>query len=60
MNKLHGLTENEVLKSREVNGSNKINEAEPKKFWKEWLASFEDPMLKLLLATAEQLKYDLS
>ena len=47
---LKGLTREEVLKSRELNGTNKINEAEPKKFWKEWLASFDDPMLKLLLA----------
>ena len=47
---LRGLTKEEVLKSREVNGTNKINEAEPKKFFVEWCKSFDDPMLKLLLA----------
>ena len=52
MNKLYGLTENEVLNSRELNGSNKINEAEPKKFWQVWLGSFDDPMLKLLIFIA--------
>ena len=33
---LKGLTREEVLKSRELNGTNKINEAEPKKFFIEW------------------------
>ena len=47
--KFNGLTKTEVEQQRLVYGDNKIKEAEPKKFWQEWLASFDDPMLKLLL-----------
>ena len=46
---LNGLTNEQVEVSRNTHGTNKINEAEPKKFWKEWVANFEDPMLKLLV-----------
>lgn len=46
---LNGLTNKQVEASRQAYGTNKINEAEPKKFWEEWLANFEDPMLKLLV-----------
>lgn len=49
MSKLHGLTNEEVKTQREQFGTNKIAEPEPKKFWSEWLANFEDPMLKLLV-----------
>ena len=49
MNKLHGLTNEEVKTQREQFGTNKIAEPEPKKFWSEWIANFEDPMLKLLV-----------
>ena len=49
MSKLHGLTNEEVQSQREQFGTNKIAEPEPKKFWSEWLANFEDPMLKLLV-----------
>lgn len=47
--KYNGLNNEEVKANRETYGSNKIIEAEPKKFWKEWVANFEDPMLKLLV-----------
>lgn len=46
---MNGLNNKQVETSRKVYGTNKINEAEPKKFWSEWLANFEDPMLKLLV-----------
>lgn len=49
MTRLNGLTNEEVKAQREQFGTNKIAEPEPKKFWSEWLANFEDPMLKLLV-----------
>ena len=45
----NGLNNEEVKQNRANHGNNKIVEAEPKKFWKEWIANFEDPMLKLLV-----------
>ncbi len=45
----NGLNNEEVKTNRATYGNNKIVEAEPKKFWKEWIANFEDPMLKLLV-----------
>lgn len=45
----NGLNNEEVKTNRATYGNNKIVEAEPKKFWKEWVANFEDPMLKLLV-----------
>ena len=50
--KLLGLTEEEVLKSRKDNGDNKIIEAEPESFWDKFKGAFGDPMIKLLLAIA--------
>lgn len=47
--KLQGLNDKQVTMSRNAYGTNKIKEAEPKKFWNEWLGNFEDPMLKLLV-----------
>ena len=49
MKKINGLTNAEVEEVRAYFGDNKIAEAEPKKFWNEWIANFEDPMLKLLV-----------
>ena len=49
MKKINGLTNAEVEEVRAHFGDNKIAEAEPKKFWNEWIANFEDPMLKLLV-----------
>ena len=45
----NGLNSEEVKTNRATYGSNKIIEAEPKKFWQEWIATFDDPMLKLLV-----------
>lgn len=52
MKNINGLTNTEVQAQRELFGDNKIAEPEAKKFWKEWLANFEDPMLKLLVGIA--------
>lgn len=49
MKNINGLTNTEVQAQRAHFGDNKIAEPEAKKFWKEWLANFEDPMLKLLV-----------
>lgn len=47
-----GLNEEEIKKSRTEHGTNKIIEAEPKTFFEEFKESFDDPMIKLLLAIA--------
>ena len=53
MNKnLKGLTDQEVEESRKRYGSNKIKEAEPESFWKQFLAGFEDPMIRVLCVIA--------
>lgn len=49
---LNGLTSKEVEESRAKNGSNAIPEAEPTTFLKEFLETFGDPMIKILLAIA--------
>lgn len=46
---LKGLTNDEVLKSREKYGTNFIKEAEPESFFKKVLNGFKDPMIILLL-----------
>lgn len=50
--KFNGLTDSEVNKSREVNGSNVIPDSEPTTFWAEFKETFGDPMIKILLAIA--------
>ena len=50
--KITGLTQEEVKRSREKHGSNAIPEAPPATFWKEFAATFGDPMIKLLLVIA--------
>ena len=47
-----GLNEEEIKKSREEHGSNKITEAAPETFWDKFKGGFDDPMIKLLLAVA--------
>jgi len=47
-----GLTDQEVLNSREEYGSNKMPEKEPETFWQKFLANLNDPMLKLLMVIA--------
>lgn len=44
-----GLTEQEVLKSRELHGSNKLTEIKGETFWKKLMKNFKDPMIEILL-----------
>ena len=48
----HGLSDKEVLESREKHGSNQIPDTEPTTFWAEFKETFKDPMIKILLAIA--------
>ena len=47
--KFNGLSEEEVLKSREQHGSNVIPDSEPTTFWDEFKETFKDPMIRILL-----------
>ena len=47
--KFKGLNDEEVLKSRERDGSNKIPDSEPTTFWDEFKETFSDPMIRILL-----------
>ncbi|MDE6314454.1 MAG: calcium-translocating P-type ATPase, PMCA-type [Lachnospiraceae bacterium] len=51
-NKYTGLTDAQVEESRKKYGSNQIKEAEPETFWQQFLAGFEDPMIKVLCVIA--------
>ena len=52
-NKIHnGLNNDEILKSREQFGTNKIVEAEPETFWDKFKGAFGDPMIILLMVVA--------
>lgn len=44
-----GLNEEDVLLSREKNGSNKLSEVKGEGFWKKLLNNFKDPMIEILL-----------
>lgn len=46
--KILGLSNEDVIKSRERYGTNKIKEAEPITFWQYFLEGFQDPMIKIL------------
>ena len=48
----NGLTDKEVAESREKYGSNVIPESEPTTFWAEFKETFNDPMIRILLAIA--------
>lgn len=50
--KYNGLSDKEVLASREKYGSNSIPDSEPTTFWEEFKETFSDPMIKILLAIA--------
>lgn len=50
--KFNGLTDKEVEQSRQQNGSNVIPDSEPTTFWQEFKETFNDPMIKILLAIA--------
>lgn len=47
-----GLTDKEVLESREKNGANVIPDSEPTTFWAEFCETFNDPMIRILLIIA--------
>ena len=47
-----GLTDEEVAKSLEQHGNNKIAEQEPETFWDKFKEGFEDPMIKMLCVIA--------
>ncbi len=50
--KYNGLTDQEVLQSREKYGTNEIPDSEPTTFWEEFKETFSDPMIKILLVIA--------
>jgi len=48
----NGLNDKEVLESRQKYGSNVIPDSEPTTFWAEFKETFNDPMIRILLAIA--------
>jgi len=48
-NRLKGLNEEEVIKSRDKHGKNSLTKKERKSFLKKFLESFSDPIIKVLL-----------
>ena len=50
--KYNGLTDQEAEASRKKYGSNEIPDSEPTTFWDEFKETFEDPMIRVLLAIA--------
>lgn len=50
--KFKGLSDKEVELSRQHHGSNAIPDSEPTTFWQEFLETFSDPMIRILLAIA--------
>lgn len=50
--KYNGLSDKEVELSREKYGSNEIPDSEPTTFWQEFKETFNDPMIRILLAIA--------
>lgn len=48
----NGLSDKEVLESRQKCGSNVIPDSEPTTFWAEFKETFGDPMIRILLAIA--------
>lgn len=49
---MKGLSREEVIRSREKNGSNEIPDSKPTTFLKEFLETFKDPMIRVLLVIA--------
>ena len=49
MRKINGLTDNEVLQSKKDYGENIIKEKARATFWEQYLESFKDPMIIVLL-----------
>lgn len=50
--KIVGLTDKEVLESREKYGSNVIKEKPPQTFWQQFVEGFGDPMIRILCIIA--------
>ena len=50
--KFNGLSDKQVEEARKKYGSNEIPDSEPTTFLKEFLATFGDPMIKILLVIA--------
>ena len=50
--KFSGLSDKEVEASRQKYGSNAIPDSEPTTFWEEFKETFNDPMIRILLAIA--------
>ena len=48
--KFKGLTEQEVIESRDKYGSNSLTQIPPEPLWKKILSGFKDPMIMILLA----------
>lgn len=49
MEKVRGLSNREVLESRELNGSNCLSEKEKTTLWKKYWEKFDDPIITILL-----------
>lgn len=45
----HGLTEKQVTQSRKIHGENRLSQKKRKGFFQSFLASFGDPMIKILM-----------
>ena len=48
-NKIKGLTDNEVLSSREKYGSNSLKREKSKSFFKRFIENLSDPIIRILL-----------
>ena len=49
---LHGLTDNEVVKSRQEHGENTLTPPKRTPLWKLYLEKYKDPIIKILLVAA--------
>ncbi len=49
---IKGLNDKQVLESREKYGSNQIPDSEPTTFWQEFIETFKDPMIIILVVIA--------
>ena len=48
-NKIKGLTDNEVLSSREKHGSNSLKREKSKSFFRRFIENLSDPIIRILL-----------
>lgn len=49
---MEGLNSNQVMESRNKNGSNAIPDSEPVTFWQVFVETFSDPMIRILIVIA--------